>query len=184
MSRTAYIRWYGSVVQGEVVENQATGSILDGMVAVRIPLMGMHAVALFWPQHVYGTAEAAGEEQPQRRSAGHDGPARREEATSLAHDSHPGASERWLRVQAYKREHWDEGRNCLKVDALDDFYQMWREGVAAKMAERKAGRATLKEERRGTTETVPLEIHRTREQKPEIHPQKAKEIIQLSLFEL
>ena len=59
-----FVRWYGSVLQGEVVENQEKG-ILSGMIAVRILVQGAKATALFAPEHVYASVEDIKGNSPQ-----------------------------------------------------------------------------------------------------------------------
>lgn len=124
---TVYVNWYGQTLQGEVVENRRTDSLAD-MVAVRIPLMGCHPVALFTPQHVYTSPEQIDgnsskvSEEPSKVS---------EEPSKVSSTVH-NPSPTWQRIQAFKASHWDEDRGHLKVDALDEFYQMWRDAVAEK----------------------------------------------------
>jgi hypothetical protein len=109
-----YVRWYGKVLEGEVVD----GGGFAGMTPVRIPLDGHHPVALFAPGHVYQTESEAG---------------------SLA-QTKPVVKEILKEVQEYiadvyindkldrfKKSHWDEARNHLRIDALDEFYQLWRQ---------------------------------------------------------
>lgn len=130
---SVFVRWYGSVVEGSVVENTTKDGPLAGMVAVRIPLMGMHPVALFCPQHVYETAAQASGGLSQQPVKQH---------VPVPPVVEPGAtadkpvSEAWSQLQQFKREHWDEQRNHLQTDALDEFYQMWREDVRQRRAVR------------------------------------------------
>ena len=117
---TVYVNWYGKTLLGEVVENRRTDSLAD-MVAVRIPLMGCHPVALFTPQHVYTSPEQI------------DGDSSKvSEEPSKVSSTVQNPSAAWQRIQAFKASHWDEARGHLKVDALDEFYQMWRDSVAEK----------------------------------------------------
>lgn len=41
-------------------------------------------------------------------------------------------SEAWQQVQQFKQDHWDYQHGHLSVDALDDYYQMWRDAIAVK----------------------------------------------------
>lgn len=41
-------------------------------------------------------------------------------------------SEAWQQVQQFKQDHWDYQHGHLSVDALDEYYQMWRDAIAAK----------------------------------------------------
>lgn len=43
------------------------------------------------------------------------------------------ASDAWIRVQQFKREHWDDEHGHLMTDAIDDFYQMWRDAIAVRL---------------------------------------------------
>lgn len=117
---TVYVNWYGKALRGEVVENRRTDSLAD-MVAVRIPLMGCHPVALFTPRHVYMSPEQI----DGKSSKVYEEPSK---VSSTVHNPSPA----WQRIQAFKASHWDEARGHLKVDALDEFYQMWRDAVAEK----------------------------------------------------
>ena len=42
------------------------------------------------------------------------------------------ASDAWQQVQQFKQEHWDYTHGHLSVDALDEYYTMWRDAIAAK----------------------------------------------------
>ncbi len=124
---TVYVHWYGKLLQGTVVNDND----LMGMVAVRIPLMGGHPVALFTPAHVYASAEESQQaastlQQPATPAASvADSPVCcRTTATST--------SAAWQTLQKFKQEHWDTSRNHLRIEALEEFYQLWRTSVAAK----------------------------------------------------
>lgn len=41
-------------------------------------------------------------------------------------------SEAWQTIQKFKEEHWNQERNHLRIDALNDFYRLWRIAVAAR----------------------------------------------------
>ena len=49
---TVYVRWYGNILQGELLDGECMG-----MKQVRIPLDGHHPIALFTPDHVYDSPE-------------------------------------------------------------------------------------------------------------------------------
>ena len=51
----------------------------------------------------------------------------------LKNDGKYNPSDAWQRVQQFKQEHWDYQHGHLSIDALDEFYQMWREAIAAKL---------------------------------------------------
>lgn len=120
---TVYVRWYGQILQGEVVENRRTDALAD-MVAVRIPLMGGHPVALFTQGHVYASPELAGSNSEIK-------PKLSESPRDISKDT-PKLSEAWQRLQEFKAANWDDERGHLRVDALEEFYQLWRRSVAEK----------------------------------------------------
>ena len=141
---SVYIRWYGSIVQGEVVENQEKG-ILGGLVAVRIQVQGMKATALFAPAHVYQSEKDALEKEDDPRSSRH-----KEFVTSASGNSPekfvsaPKVAEKPreisrneaeisikdLNVLQFKQENWDHERNHLRIDKLDEFYEIWKASCA------------------------------------------------------
>lgn len=41
-------------------------------------------------------------------------------------------SDSWQQVQQFKQEHWDYQHGHLSIDALNDFYRLWRIAVAAR----------------------------------------------------
>lgn len=135
-----YVEWYGQVLQGEVVENDCTGRLSD-MVAVRIPLMGCHPVALFTQQSVYDSPEQAkgksSAKLPEAVRQSGDGAKSQTVTPPIAPAGTPAAddrpvSEAWKRLQQFKASHWDHERNHLLVDALEEFYAIWRASVAAR----------------------------------------------------
>lgn len=126
---TVYVHWYGKLLQGTVIN----GHDLMGMVAVRIPLQGGHPVALFTPGHVYESETAANGIQagePHKKMA--------EDRTatsckdSMQASTKDNPSEAWQAIQNFKQEHWDDEHNRLRIDSLEEFYQLWRASVAAK----------------------------------------------------
>lgn len=118
---TVYVRWYGQVLQGEVVENKEEG-LLSGMVAVRIQIQGMHATALFMPEHVYDSPEQIAENSsinsPKLAKTS-------QNQGILAKSDVLPANDRDM-IEFFKRENWDHEHNHLRTDKLDEFYQLWR----------------------------------------------------------
>lgn len=111
---TVFVRWYGNVLEGET-----DGTIgLFGMVEVKIPIQGMHAIALFTPQHVYSRQE--------------DVPGNSPNSPKISR-TEQNISPEWQRLQQFKAEHWDQERGHLCIDALDEFYRLWRDGVAKRL---------------------------------------------------
>ena len=128
LNSTVYVRWYNSVLQGVVVPNDTPADkLLGSMVAVRIPLQGSQAIALFTPAHVY----AIPPDQPDAQTTVCCDLVATEPPTPPAPT--PKVSPAWQRIQDFKAAHWDEPHNRLRIDALDEFYQMWRNAVAEKV---------------------------------------------------
>lgn len=103
--QTVFVPWYGKVLQGNVVREND----MMGMTAVRIPLQGQHPIALFTPGHVYDTADDAENSKSVPKIA----------------QSVPKASET-SQCEAFRKAHWDTGRNHLRTDSLDEFYSLWK----------------------------------------------------------
>ena len=114
-----YVRWYGQVVEGRVVSEHD----LMGMVAVRIPVQGMEATALFTPGHVYDTAEEA--ENPKSVPKIAKSVPKIEEIAPKDSETVPIVSETSM-CDAFKKAHWDNEHNHLRTDSLDEFYWLWR----------------------------------------------------------
>jgi len=112
-----YVNWYGKTLQGEVVENNRTDSLAD-MVAVRIPLMGCHPVALFTPQNVYTSPEQIAENPPKISS----NPPKVADKPQKVFITERKVSPEWQLVQAFKASHWDEAPGPLCVYALGKFF--------------------------------------------------------------
>lgn len=118
-----YVQWYGSTLQGEVVPNTTPDErLLGSMVAVRIPLMGTYAIALFKEGHIRTSTEMT--------------EAKQEEKVELsASVKKPDVSPAWQSIQDYKASHWDKEHNRLSVDCLDEFYILWHACVASKYSQ-------------------------------------------------
>ena len=114
-----YVRWYGKVLEGELIEGESMG-----MKQVRIPLDGHHPVALFTSGHVYQTeAEAfAGHEEFYPAEA-------KNKQFEVKVDQISGNSPIISTndpIKEFKRDNWDHEHNHLRTDKLDEFYQLWR----------------------------------------------------------
>lgn len=107
-----FVRWYGKVLQGIVVREND----MMGMTAVLIPLQGQHVTALFTPGHVYDTADEAGNSKSVPKSA---------ESVPKSAESVPKYAETSM-CDAFKESHWDNERNHLRTDSLDEFYFLWK----------------------------------------------------------
>lgn len=125
---SVFVRWYGSILQGEVVENQEKG-ILGGMVAVRIQVQGAIATALFAPEHVYDSLQKTCGDYPKYIMR----PAERIHKRT----DNPIIPHRDLNVLKFKEEHWDHEHNHLRIDALDEFYRLWRDNMAMRLGTNK-----------------------------------------------
>ncbi|MBR2236376.1 MAG: hypothetical protein IJ887_00630 [Prevotella sp.] len=110
--QTVYVLWYGKVLQGNVVKEND----MFGMTAVRIPLQGQNPTALFTPGHVYDTPEEAENSKSVPKIA---------KSVPEIEESVPKVSET-SQCEAFKKAHWDTGRNCLRTDSLDEFYSLWK----------------------------------------------------------
>ncbi len=117
--QTVYVLWYGKVLQGNVVREND----MMGMTAVRIPLQGQHPIALFTPGHVYDTADDAENSKSVPKIA-KSVPEIEENVPKYA-ESVPKVAET-SQCEAFKKAHWDNVRNCLRTDSLDEFYSLWK----------------------------------------------------------
>jgi hypothetical protein len=154
-SQTVFVRWYRDILQGEVVENDRQDQLAE-MVAVRIPVQGVRVTALFHPQHVYQSeAEAKGnspiishpfpkvsaEKREISRTDTENADYNTQKQPENIHNNpetdiiisqieagNPNIelSEGWKMIQQFKTEHWDYENNHLRIDALDDFYRLWK----------------------------------------------------------
>ena len=130
---TVYVRWYGQVLQGEVMENKEEG-LLAGMVAVRIQIQGMHATALFTPEHVYDSPEQIAENSsinsPKLAKVSQNPQEISQNQQILANNvsvyQTVDTCIRLQRIENFKAENWNHERNHLRTDKLDEFYQLWR----------------------------------------------------------
>ena len=111
-----YVSWYGRTLEGEVVD----GDGFMGMTPVRIPLDGHHPVALFFPLHVYSSPELLTEISKDQSKVA-------ENLTEISDEQSKVADP----VQQFKESHWDEAHNHLRVNCLDEFYQLWLQTHAA-----------------------------------------------------
>lgn len=127
---TVYVRWYGNILQGELLDGEYLG-----MKQVKIPLDGHHPVALFMPWSVYESAEQIAENVPEltenvpecSESVPKVEMAHLSEVAYWGTDVLP-ADDREM-IEAFKREGWDQEHNHLRIDKLDEFYRLWREAM-------------------------------------------------------
>ena len=117
--QTVFVPWYGKVLQGNVVREND----MMGMTAVRIPLQGQHPIALFTSGHVYDTADDAENSKSVPKIA-KSVPEIEENVPKYA-ESVPKVSET-SQCEAFRKAHWDNERNHLRTDSLDEFYSLWK----------------------------------------------------------
>lgn len=129
-----YVRWYGNVVQGELIDGECMG-----MKQVRIPLDGHHPIALFTPGHVYDSPEKIAEKSSinPRKSAeisekapiiAKNGPVVSPKPEMFSPKDILSADDLEM-IEAFKRDNWDHERNHLRIDKIDEFYWLWREAM-------------------------------------------------------
>ena len=171
---TVYVRWYGKVLEGELLE----GTYL-GMCQVRIPLDGCKPVALFSSGHVYKTAGQL-QEVPKVVCLPVLGQKKHDD------DIFPAVDRK--QVETFKRKNWDQERGYLRTDKLNEFYQLWRTlmvptgHVEAKGKKDPAGE--LQGAGKNPKRTVSDErMELCMEQRMAQRSQPRKEAVQLSLFE-
>ena len=129
-----YVRWYGNVVQGELLDGECMG-----MKQVRIPLDGHHPIALFTPGHVYDSPEKIAEKSSinPRKSAGisEKAPIIAKKEPKISPKPEMFSPKDVLtaddrdEIEAFKRDNWDHERGHLRIDKLDEFYWLWREAM-------------------------------------------------------
>lgn len=117
--QTVFVPWYGKVLQGNVVREND----MMGMTAVRIPLQGQHPIALFTPGHVYDTADDAEISKSVPKIA--KSVPEIEESVPKYAESVPKVSETSM-CDTFKESHWDNERNHLRTDSIDEFYFLWK----------------------------------------------------------
>lgn len=117
--QTVFVPWYGKVLQGNVVREND----MMGMTAVRIPLQGQHPIALFTPGHVYDTADDAENSKSVPKIA--KSVPEIEESVPKYSENVPKVSET-SQCEAFRKAHWDNERNHLRTDSLDEFYFLWK----------------------------------------------------------
>lgn len=155
---TVYVNWYGHTVPAEVIDRakHCTHPWSDEWIPVEMTIpssdgkpivSGCKNISIFHMRHVYSTpdeAQTAWQEYQQqwqnRRTAPKveavvpaPSPAAPPAAGSVSCGSTASSpSLAWQRVQQFKRDHWDAARNHLRIEALDAFYALWRDSIAAK----------------------------------------------------
>ena len=119
---TVYVRWYGQIVQGQVVSRND----LLGLVSVTIPIQGVQVIALFHPHHVYNTQQEAG------CTVGVD-LAKEETDKTVVTVQQVQPSGDWQVLQQFKADHWDHEHNRLQIDYWEEFYHLFRDYMAKRL---------------------------------------------------
>lgn len=154
---TVFVRWYGKILEGMIVENNEVTPALASMVVVRIPVQGVRASALFTPDHVYSSAELAGMKE-------HIKVVPTESPTfvpTAEAKTDSNESELWRKLQEFKLANWDTEHNHIKLSALNDFYDMWCMWVKEKQRPRSINTFIniWRQEKRYGTENKIIEYH-------------------------
>ena len=129
-----FVRWYGDVVEGKVVND---GNVLTPdrrMIVVRIPIQGLYCHAVFVPEHVYKTAaEAAPKEYDPAYAKNKTynklvAPpvVEQEFQTVILSTDTPSGDFFYEQIQEFKESHWDHEHNHLMIESLDEFYEIWK----------------------------------------------------------
>ena len=155
-----YVNWYGKVVPAEVIDRKGHCDwppFADWIpVRMEIPgsdgkpiVSGCKNISMFHMHHVYATpdeAQAAWQQYQEEYANRHvpaavDAPATVPDGfpSGVTHpDIAPSAGEFVTLTVAkqryinFKAEHWDQEHNHLQVDALEEFYALWRTCIALK----------------------------------------------------
>lgn len=167
-----YVKWYGRVLEGELLD----GDYL-GMKQVVIPLDGHKPIAMFAPEHVYDSPDQIAESTSMISTKA----AEISTKPEIVYDSDVLPADDRQMIEAFKRENWDTERNHLRIDKLDEFYQLWR------MVMRPSGFVEA---------TAPVTLPSHKEEPKPVAPKPSKKMLrstgvqqfnnatQLSLFEL
>ena len=116
---TVYVRWYGKVLEGELIDGEPMG-----MKQVRIPLDGHHPIALFTSGHVYQTEAEAFEGH--KEFVPDEAKKKKFEVKVDQISGNSPIISLNDPIKTFKHDNWDHERNHLRTDKLDEFYQLWR----------------------------------------------------------
>lgn len=142
LGTTVYLAWYDfrqqteHICKGEVVDNELwAGTKQADMINVSFQPPGMKA-----PICHHFTADKLSQDATnvphddcylvcgkKTRFFEHDiaGKLKKEEKLNV--------SDAWQRKEQFKRDHWDYEHGHLQLEYLDEFYQLWRDAIAAKL---------------------------------------------------
>lgn len=163
---TVYVRWYGNVVQGELLDGECLG-----MKQVRITLDGHHTVALFTEGHVYDSPEQITEESSidfqKSAEISEKAPKISPKPVIVSPRDVLPADDRET-IEAFKRDNWDHEHNHLRIDKLDEFYKLWRMAMTPfGFVEAEAPKRIVSDERMGE---LKQQLKEKLDKLPEPHP--------------
>ena len=130
---SVYVRWYKQVVEGTVVNEND----LFGMVAVRIPIQGVQAVALYHPKNVFKTLQDACGKYPlhfptpeemihlEPQFSVSETVSKAIEESKFISSLPESVCQEYLALQQFKHDHWDNERNMLQLDYWPEYDRMY-----------------------------------------------------------
>ena len=130
---SVYVRWYKQVVEGTVVNEND----LFGMVAVRIPIQGVQAVALYHPKNVFKTLQDACGKYPlhfptpeemihlEPQFSVSETVSKAIEESKFISSLPESVCQEYLVLQQFKHDHWDNERNMLQLDYWPEYDRMY-----------------------------------------------------------
>lgn len=155
-----YVNWYGKVVPAEVIDRKGhcDWPPFADWIPVRMEIPGSDGkpivpgcknISMYHMHHVYATPEEAQAawQQYQEEYANRHAPAAVDTPVTVPDGSPSGVTHPDIAPSAgefvtltvakqryinFKAEHWDQEHNHLQVDALEEFYQLWRTCIALK----------------------------------------------------
>lgn len=152
---TVFVWWYGKAVQGMVVENKEVTPMLSSMMVVRIPIQGVHASALFMPKNVFATEElllAKHKVFTPAEAKNKQFEVKIEAPAAVEHpDVGPSCSEfvsntmlqqAKTNLDVFKKSHWDHEHNHIRIDAINEFYNLWVDYMCARTGAMKQPKET------------------------------------------
>lgn len=139
---TVYVNWYDFqksteyLCKGELVDNTLfTGTKWEDFAYVRFQPPGLQGPIChhFLPEKVTTDRDNVPHDDcylvcgKKTRFFEHDA------SVKLNNPGKLNASDAWNAMQQFKQDHWDFTSGHLSTDALDDFYTIWRDAIAAKL---------------------------------------------------
>ena len=126
-----YINWYHGVLEGELLDGEFLG-----MRQVRIPLDGCHPIALFKESHIYASADEADKNRElsnkkpvfsnETRPFSNNNQPLSENTRQTSENTRQTSDDTLVAWRQFKLDHWDHEHNHLQIDALEEFYKLYR----------------------------------------------------------